>query len=401
MLTDKLMDISQIYTQTCLVFPHFHRNLSWWEDTYRSFLARTLTTRSDREHALLMAEFVNTLGDGHTDVSFSKAIRDEAGYLPFDIAYAGGKYYLEGERVLQIDGRPMDGWLQEISRYCYRVDSYIPRLCSFLPLLMKRGPHEIVTTGSRRAFSLVDHFPKGKKREALSFSRHGDILCIRLDDFLQDRSGEIREKLEKTKPRAVILDIRENIGGMTLYGANVAQLFLPGVFGGCQKWTRTMTGVAYASASQIKGMSLEALRKMNPDGAEEEFQQAYRVGNLLEFQEYQDRWGREGTEAVFPGPMAVLTSRQTVSAAEDFAAFFRSNHRATLIGEPTCGTSGTPLLQKLSCGTLRVCSVGYRLLDGTEWLGKGIQPDILIAPKEEDVCRNRDVVLETALACLK
>lgn len=400
MLTDKLMDISQIYTQTCLVFPHFCRGISWWEDTYRSFLARVLTTKSDREHALLMAEFVNKLGDGHTDISFSKAVRDEAGYLPFDLGYAGGKYYMEGERVLEIDGRAMEVWLEEISRYCYRVDSYIPRLCYFLPLLMKKGPHEIVTTGGKRGFAMTDQ-PVKKEKAGLAFSQHGNILCIRLDDFLQDRSGEIRERLEEAKPRAVILDIRENIGGMTLYGANVAQLFLPGVFGGCQKWTRTMTGVEYASASQIKGMSLEALREMNPDGAEEEFEQAYRVGNLMDFREYRDQWGMEGTEAVFYGPMAVLTSRQTVSAAEDFTAFFRSNHRATLIGEPTCGTSGTPLLQRLSCGTLRICSVGYRLLDGTPWLGKGILPDILIAPEEEDVRRNRDVVLETALVCLK
>lgn len=400
MLTDKLMDISQIYTQTCLAFPHFRREISWWEDTYSSFLTRTLTTKNDREHALLMAEFVNTLGDGHTDISFSKPIRDEAGYLPFSFFYAGGNYYLDGQQVLEVDGRPLEAWLAEVARYCYCVDAYIPRLADFLPLLLEEGSHEIRTTGGRRGFSMADR-PWTEERVGLAFLQYGDILRIQLGDFLQDRSREIREKLDEIKPRAVILDIRQNIGGMTLYGANVAQLFLSGTFGGCQKWTRKMRGVEYASASQIKGMSVETLREMNSDGAEAEFEKAYRVGNLMDYQQYQDSWGREGTEAVFSGPMAVLTSRQTVSAAEDFAAFFRSNHRAMLIGEPTCGTSGTPLLQKLSCGTLRVCSVGYRLLDGTPWLGKGILPDIVTQPEAADIRRGQDVVLEAALAYLK
>ena len=76
--------------------------------------------------------------------------------------------------------------------------------------------------------------------------------------------------------------------------------------------------------------------------------------------------------------MELLISRNTVSAAEDFTAMFKSNHRATLIGEPTFGSTGTPYMIKLRCGgRAQVVSVGYRLLDGTEFIGKGIDPDIL------------------------
>lgn len=401
MLLDRLMDISQIYTQTCLVFPHFHRCGVDWDDTYRSFLERTLATQTDKDHALLMSEFVNTLGDGHTDLSISKAIRDPAGYLPFSFLYAAGSYYLEGERILELDRRPMDDLTDEISRYSYRTENYIPRLEYFLPLILKDGPHAIVTTGGSREFSMAAQQPRPEPGSALMFFRHGDILRIRLDDFLRDRTQEIRAELERVKPRSVILDIRRNIGGMTQYAANVAQLFIPGVFSGCQKWTRSMTGVEYASASQIRGMSPERLQALDPNSTPEELEQARRVGSLTAFKEYRDSWGTQGTPAVFSGKMAVLTSRNTVSAAEDFTAFFRTNQRAALIGAPTCGTSGTPLLYKLSCGTLRVCSVGYRLLDGTHFLGTGITPDIAIEPSEADMRRKRDVVLEHALAYLK
>ena len=56
---------------------------------------------------------------------------------------------------------------------------------------------------------------------------------------------------------------------------------------------------------------------------------------------------------------------------------FKSNNRAVLIGEPTCGTTGTPLLLRLSMGGMaRICSVRYALLDGTEFIGRGIAPHV-------------------------
>ena len=40
-----------------------------------------------------------------------------------------------------------------------------------------------------------------------------------------------------------------------------------------------------------------------------------------------------------------------------------------------------PVLVRLTCGGhARICSVGCRLLDGTEFIGTGIQPDILLEP---------------------
>ena len=75
-----------------------------------------------------------------------------------------------------------------------------------------------------------------------------------------------------------------------------------------------------------------------------------------------------------------MTSRRTISAAEDIVAMFKSNDRAVLIGEPTCGTTGTPLLLRLSMGGMaRICSVRYALLDGTEFIGRGIAPHVAVS----------------------
>lgn len=383
-LEEKLFDLAAIWRHTAFVFPHFHRRDVSWDDAYREFLPRVLAAKSDREHCLLMAEFVNLLGDGHTDVSFSREITDAVGYLPFAPEYHHGGYWLDGERILGFDGRPMEQLLSEACRYVYHTGDYIPRLRYILPLILGEDSHTVETEAGSRSFEFSKERPSLSRNRETEYAMYGDVLLIRIDDLLCPRAEGIRQKLLEVSPRAVILDIRENIGGMTKFGADIAQLFISGNFGGCKKWTRTMTGVGYASASQVLGMSPEKLAEISGKEDRTEIDKALRAANLCEFEEYEDRWGEANAQAVFTGPLAVLTSRKTVSAAEDFAAFFRTNHRAQLIGQPTCGTTGTPLLKRLNCGTLRVCSVGYTLRDGTEFLGIGIQPDrISDTPLEE------------------
>lgn len=401
-MAEKLMDLSVIWKQAAMVFPHFHRCGVDWDACYREFLDQTMQTETDREHALLMAQFTNCLGDGHTDLSFKKPILDQVGYLPFLLDYLGGAYYAEGERILGFNGKPMDEILQEAFRYIYHVENFAPRLRHILPFVLKSGENTLETESGRKKFTMLTERPAAKHQQDAEFTLYGDTLCVKIDDMLRDRAPQIREKLLEVKPKSVILDIRENIGGMTKFGADIAQLFISGQFAGCQKWTRMMSGVEYASASQILDMTEEELNRIMSNGsAREEIEKSVRIARLSYFKEYEDCWGEEGVQAVFDGPLIVLTSRKTVSAAEDFTAFFRTNKRATVIGTPTCGTSGTPLLQSLSCGTVRICSVGCKLLDGTEFIGKGIQPDIRIERDAEAIRQGRDPVLAYAIQYLK
>lgn len=94
------------------------------------------------------------------------------------------------------------------------------------------------------------------------------------------------------------------------------------------------------------------------------------------YEEYTDHFGSAENIALYHGPIEILISHKTMSAAEDFVAMFRSNYRAVIKGEATFGSTGTPYHIKLRCGgRAQVVSVGYRLIDGTEFIGVGIQPD--------------------------
>lgn len=218
-------------------------------------------------------------------------------------------------------------------------------------------------------------------------------------------ADEVRTALAGTPGiTGVLLDLRENIGGMTRLGARIAELFIPGEFHGCRKRTRSMTGIGLSSASQILSWSQADIEAHIAAGhsTREEIEESRSLMANAHFDTYVDTYGAAGHRALFPGPCVILTSRHTGSAAEDLLAMFRTNHRATLLGTATCGTTGTPFLQKLSCGGwMRICSVGYRLLDGTEFIGCGIRPDVPCALSPEDFRRGYDSVLACGLALLR
>lgn len=214
-----------------------------------------------------------------------------------------------------------------------------------------------------------------------SFSFSDGVLTIKINEFIADHSAYVRNLLEENDGISLVrLDIRDNIGGNTYYGAKVAELFISGVFHACRKWTQAYKASDFAGASQLLSDSKETLQEYIRNGliTENELEESRRIISRTNYKEYEDSWGSEKNKAIYDGPMEVLVSNNTISAAEDFAAMFRSNRRAVLIGEPTYGSTGTPCMVNLRCGgRAQVVSVGYRLLDGTEFIGKGIIPDVL------------------------
>lgn len=216
--------------------------------------------------------------------------------------------------------------------------------------------------------------------EKPSFVYQDDVLTIRVNDFLTDHAPFVREVLETaSNPSLVRLDIRDNIGGNTYYAANVAMLFISGVFHGCRKWTQARRAVDTAGASQLARYDEKALRTFVEDGlaTEAEIADAKLIAAHTKYDFYTDSFGAQDHKALCQGPLHILISKRTMSAAEDFTAMFKSSRRGTLIGQPTFGSTGTPCLLRLRCGgRAQVVSVGYRLLDGTEFIGRGIQPDV-------------------------
>lgn len=430
---DYIADLSVIWKQASLVFPYFDRNKVDWDCAYREFLPRIMDTKTPKEAHLLFAEFMNLLGDGHTDYQFPVALLDEIGYLPFSVRYIQDRYCIDatipefqaylGTEVFSINQIPIHTWIQKLKRYNYHIGTFMPkyRIKLLLPFFLEKQDNIVETSRGSFYFSLLPSRPNNLCEQKLHFPlayrslQNGKldlrlyenrILYARLDDFMYRQAvDEIRKAIEEVPElSAILFDLRENVGGMTLNGARIAELFISGEFSSCQKRTRSMTGVGLASASQISQWSNAEIEKYIADGlsSREEIQESLDYVANKHYDRYISNHGQPAQEALFDGPCVILTSRHTVSAAEDFIAMFRASNRATVMGTETCGTTGTPFMQKLSCGGwMRICSVGYQLLDGTEFVGCGIRPDIFCELSTEDFRAGYDRVLETGLSVLK
>ena len=133
-----------------------------------------------------------------------------------------------------------------------------------------------------------------------------------------------------------------------------------------------------AAASQVARMNQKIIEKYIRDGLmnDESVKNDLKLINHQNYEEYIDTYGSRDHKAMYEGPLELLISKGTMSAAEDFTAMFKSSKRAVLVGEATYGSTGSPYVIDLKCGgRVQIVSVGYRLLDGTEFIGIGIQPD--------------------------
>ena len=266
-LYDKIADLALLWRRTAEIFSRFEEVKCDWDQAFYDFLPRLAGTDDAQTH-LLFAEFMNLLGDGHTDYQFPRAFLKEIGFLPFSLRYCGNAYFVDGTLpgqedrlgavVEKIDGRPFSDVLDEAARYGYRVGKFLPesRLNGLLPLLLPGKVHTLETSEGIFPFRLlpekIELHSVGKRRKFEIRDLENDILYVNLPDFMHGNfAATVRAALEKKMPSGLILDIRENIGGMTLLGAQVAELLIPGEFSGCRKRTRIGRGVDLASASQI------------------------------------------------------------------------------------------------------------------------------------------------------
>ena len=430
--TDRIADLSMLWKQASMTFPYFDQRNIDWDRAYREYLPKVIDATTETDFHLLLAEFMNLLGDGHTDYLLPKSLQDEIGYLPFTLRFTQDSYCIDaaiseyqayaGSQLLSINGIPFMTLIQEVKRYGYHIGNYVSRyrVHQILPFLLKSTGNHAETSNGAFTFDLLPSKPDNLSSKALlipvdfqqvdagklDIRLYEDILYIKLDNFMYAKAvDEVRSAITRhSGVVGIIFDLRDNIGGMTMHGAKIAELLIPGEFHGCRKRTRSMTGIGLASASQIIQWSDEEIESHIAAGysTREEIEESKSIITNTHYDKYVDTFGSEDHTALFSGPCVILTSRHTVSAAEDFIAMFRTNQRATIIGTATCGTTGTPLMQKLSCGGwMRICSVGYRLMDGTEFIGCGINPDILCEVSVDDFVNGYDYVLSKGLEYMR
>lgn len=105
--------------------------------------------------------------------------------------------------------------------------------------------------------------------------------------------------------------------------------------------------------------------------------------------------------AAYRGPVVLLTSGLTFSAAETFALAMRVRDHVTIVGEPSAGHFSDLVSGRLPGGWRHTLSgLLFTASDGEVYEGRGVPVDVVAGPARGDLGRGRDTMLEAALRTL-
>jgi len=112
-------------------------------------------------------------------------------------------------------------------------------------------------------------------------------------------------------------------------------------------------------------------------------------------------WFVEPQESTYTQPIILLSTSYTMSGAETFTWALRRMEQVTHVGDTTGGAFSDMIMREMYNGWLYSISVGdYRDSEGNSYEGMGIPPDIYIQNTPEDIERDTDIVLESAINLL-
>ncbi|MCK5511400.1 MAG: S41 family peptidase [Thermodesulfovibrionia bacterium] len=195
-----------------------------------------------------------------------------------------------------------------------------------------------------------------KIRSVKSKVMDGNIGYVKLLQFQQKTGSELAKALksiEKEEINDLILDLRNNPGGLLNSAIDVANQFLP-----------SHTLVVY-----IKGRDEEKI-------------------------EYKTTTGRKIKEY----PMIILVNEGSASASEIVAGALQDWEKAVILGAQTFGKGSVQTVIPLSDGSgLRLTTARYYTPKGRSIQATGIEPDIVVKPKTKGKEKTHPVIREKDL----
>lgn len=382
-----------------------------WDKLYLEFIPKILATKSTFEYYRVLQMFCAKLKDGHTNIYFPAELNDEIFGKPairtrlvenqviitdiFDEKFKDEGLTI-GQEITEIDGIAVEEYAEKnVVPYVGESTPQSKDVVVYQRLLLSGAvakPVELTIKNAKgstfkKTLSRLKWQELNKivpVRSAFELKMlSGNIAHVKVnsmvdedkaDQLFADNFGEIY------KADALILDLRDNGGGSSGIGYRILAFLTDKPFKGSSWFTRN-----YRPSFRAWGREQEKYGNEATENSTESIK----------------RMRGENTK-VYDKPVIVLSGPRTFSAAEDFLVAFKPLKRGKIIGEPSGGSTGQPLVFSLpGGGSARICSKHDTFADGTEFVGIGVIPDIFASPKISDFVDGKDSVLETALLELK
>jgi carboxyl-terminal processing protease len=237
---------------------------------------------------------------------------------------------LPGDRIVAVDGKATHGLTMEEVQQAMRGPAG-----STVRLTVERGSAENPTFTLKRR--VIQYHPV-QRVELLP----QNVGYVELATFSQQAAQELRGAIDSLRRRgavSLILDLRENPGGLLEQGIEVAELFLD------------------------RGQTIATTRGRTPDA------------NDTFLDEYRQAWPQM--------PIVALVDSGTASAAEIVAGALQDNERAVVLGSPSYGKGSAQSLFPMTQGhalkltTARWFTPDGRTIERDSTMG-GITPDVTV-----------------------
>lgn len=253
-----------------------------------------------------------------------------------------------GDQILKIDEEPTRA--MELARAIQKMRG--PAGKKVVLTIMRDG------FSAPREFAIVrDHIRIASVEGAL----FGGVGHIKVKNFQEHTDTSLARELERLRAlngnkelRGLVLDLRNNPGGLLEQAVNISDRFLPG------------------------GLGIVSTRG--------------RAGSQPTEQKSRDR----DTEHNYP--IVVLVNTGSASASEIVAGALQDNHRATILGTPTFGKGSVQTIIEMEDGSgLKLTIARYYTPSGRSIQEKGILPDFVVPEVEGGQVAKTDQLREKDL----
>jgi len=372
-----------------------------WDALYLRTLPKARAATTTADYYRVLAELCAQLKDGHTNVYPAVEIRETHRAQPLlrtrlvegrvlvtqvEDAALEAQGVKPGVEVVTVDGEPVKAYAERAlapTQSASTPQDLETRIYTyaFLAGPLAEAPRVGFRDESGRAFELpVPRVASAVRRKEMPAEPPftlkmlpGQVAHVTLSTFNTPAAADqfLESFPQIAAAKALILDVRTNGGGNSGVGYRILATLTKQPFFGTAWSTR-------------------------------DYKPAFRAWERPR-QVYRPRPEPKAPDPThhFAGPVAVLTSGATYSAAEDFCVAFAAMKRGLILGEPTGGSTGQPLFIQLpGGGSARICTKRDTFPDGKAFVGVGVQPDRVIRPRMADFRSGQDTVLEAAVADL-
>lgn len=396
-LEDRIHGLSTIWAEAKFSFAYFDQVPELdWDAAYNEYIGKVAKAETMYTYYRELKAFIALLEDGHTGVAMPRSMKMDIVPLWFEVI--DGRYIVKRAEVGLIDQIPLGSEViavggidartyveQEVAPYIAQSTPHARAAWEASSLLS--APHgESVSfsvrtpDGDRREITAPATYyytadtayvpPKPSRELSVDWPSDG-IARVSIPTFadlsLPEQFSELVPELKAA--RAIIIDLSNNGGGHTSAANGVIRHFTDRDLHG-SRWTTREHRAAH------RVWAFHGQQDLAPYGQLNAWTEPKNMPTIF----------ADSPGALAGKPVAILTSTQTASSAEDLLIYMDTFEHVVRVGQPSFGSTGQPWAFDLpGGGKARICTKRDTWQDGTDFVGVGVEPHIHVPITVEDV----------------